>query len=406
MGWVHIAPTRGAQTDLSATWFPSAWSSRNHKSLAGTDDDSKAMSLTADYVVVGSGLTGATIARLLADAGREVIVLERRSHVGGNVHDHVHSSGIRIHTYGPHYFRTNSQNVWRFVNRFASFHPYQAVVKSWVDGSLESWPVTEEYIQRVVGPSWAPAFQGTPRNFEEACLRMMPLAVYKKFVEGYTQKQWGVKPRTLVATLAGRFEVRRNGDARLKTQRYQGIPTRGYTAFMEAMLAGIPVIVDFDYLLRRQEIRARRALVFTGAIDEFFDFDLGRLRYKAQQRVHKYLPGVDFVFPVGQVNYPSLEDGPHIRTLEWKHMMPRDQLSSMKGSVLTTERPCDATLPNEYEYPFPDTVNRLLWQRYSERAARIPKLLIAGRLGEYRYYDMDQAIARAMQHAQALLTYE
>jgi len=145
--------------------------------------------MNADYLIVGSGLSGAVIARTLADAGRSTLIVERRNHAGGNVHDHSHPSGIRIHTYGPHYFRTNDTNIWTFVNRFASFYPYAASLQSCVDGRLERWPISTNYIQRTVGKNWRPDFLGTPSNFEEASLAMMPRIVYEKFVKGCTEKQ-------------------------------------------------------------------------------------------------------------------------------------------------------------------------------------------------------------------------
>ena len=134
-----------------------------------------------DVLVVGSGLTGTVIARTLADAGRSVLVLERRAYQGGNVHDHYHPSGIRIHTYGPHYFRTNDDDLWSFVNRFSSFYPYEACLKSWVDGRYENWPIAASYIRRSVGPGWEPEFHGEPKNFEEASLSIMPRLIYEKF---------------------------------------------------------------------------------------------------------------------------------------------------------------------------------------------------------------------------------
>ena len=148
--------------------------------------------MNEDYLIVGSGLTGAVISRILTDAGKRVLVLDRRSHLGGNVHDHFHPSGIRIHTYGPHYFRTNDDELWQFVNRFATFYKYEAALKSWVDGKYENWPIAASYIRRVIGEKWEPEFKGQAANFEEASLGMMPRLVYEKFVKGYNEKQWGV----------------------------------------------------------------------------------------------------------------------------------------------------------------------------------------------------------------------
>jgi len=362
--------------------------------------------LSADYVIVGSGLTGATIARFLADAGRDVVVLDRRPHLGGNVHDHHHPSGVRIHTYGPHYFRTGSEEIWEFVQRFACFYKYEAIVKSFVDGHIENWPVAASYIRRVVGADWRPSFSGIPRNFEEASLAMMPDVVYRKFVKGYSEKQWGVRATELSAELAKRFDVREDDEPRLMRHKYQGIPRQGYAEFTKNILAGIPVVLNFDYLKHRSLIRSRKLLVFTGPIDELFGYDLGRLRYRGQRREHSYIPNQALIQPCGQVNNPDPGNGPHIRTLEWKHMMPAEEIPKIKGTVLTREYTYSPEDPNHQEYPFPDRHNQELYRRYRARAEAIPGLLVCGRLGEYRYYDMDQAIGRAMMLVRQLLAEE
>jgi len=348
------------------------------------------------HLIVGSGLTGAVIARQLVDVGERVLVVDRRSHVGGNVHDHFHPSGIRIHTYGPHYFRTNDEGLWAFVRRFSVFYKYEPELKSFVDGGFENWPVTTSYIRRTIGEQWEPAFKGKPSNFEEASLSMMPLAIYEKFVKSYTQKQWGVPPRTLSADLAKRFDVRADNDLRLVKHKHQGIPENGYAEFMRRMLEGVPVLLNCDYLNYREEFKSAQKTIFTGPIDEYFGFDLGRLKYRSQRREHEYLPNVGFAQPCGQVNNPDPANGPHIRTLEWKHMMPCDYAKQIRGTVISREMTITQDNPNDYEYPFPDETNARLYQRYRERADLIPNLLICGRLGEYRYYDMDQAIARSM----------
>jgi len=172
-----------------------------------------------DYLVVGSGLTGSVIARRLADAGRQVLVVDRRAEPGGNVHDHVHPSGIRIHTYGPHYFRTNSDRIWEFVTSFGEFYRFEAVLKTTVSTGEEDWPVSESYIKRVTGGGWQPECKGQAANFEDACLAMMPRVIYEEFVKGYTEKQWGAPATSLAAHLAGRFEVNPAGEIRLKRPR-------------------------------------------------------------------------------------------------------------------------------------------------------------------------------------------
>lgn len=346
---------------------------------------------SAEFVVVGSGLTGATIARHLHDQGRDVLVVERRGHVGGNVHDHL-QHGHRVHTYGPHYFRTNNDRIWEWVNRFASWWRYEPSLLTLVDGELEHWPVTQDYIDRHCGPNWQPAHVGPVRNFEDACLATMPRLVYERFVKGYTELQWGQPARTLDASLAGRFHIA-DGDTRLKAHRHQGIPTHGYARFTENILDGIPVLRGVDWLEHRDGFTAK-VTIYTGPIDALYGFDLGRLAYRGQRREHTWHPTIQQ--PVGQVNNPA---GPHVRTLEWAHMAPPNKA---KGSVVTTETPFTPTDPDHYEYPFPDQANRALYARYRDRADRDPHLVVCGRLGEYRYYDMDQAIGRALVIAKQL----
>ena len=359
--------------------------------------------METEFLIVGSGLTGAVIARTLSDAGRRTLVVDRREHMGGNVYDHAHESGILIHTYGPHYFRTNSDSLWEFVNRFSSFHKYEACLKSKVDGQFENWPIAGSYIRQNIGEEWSPSFSGTPANFEEASLSMMPVEVYEKFVKGYTEKQWGCDCTELSSRLAKRFDVREDDEPRLKTQKYQGIPSDGYASLMRNMLKGIPVLLNCDYLSHQKSFTYTKKLIFTGPIDEYFGFDLGKLKYRGQQRTHQYLPDADCLQPCGQVNNPDPETGPHIRTLEWKHMMPSEIASRIRGTVLTEEVTVTPTNPSDYEYPFPDEANDKLYQEYRDRADKLSDVLICGRLGEYRYYDMDQAIARAQMLADNLL---
>ena len=360
--------------------------------------------VAVDYLVVGSGLTGSVIARTLHDARREVLVLERRNHAGGNVHDYQHGSGLRIHTYGPHYFRTSSERIWTFVKRFGDFYRYEACLQTRVDGRYELWPVNSSYLRKHSGHDWEPEFRGTPNNFEEAALSLMPRIVYERFVKEYNEKQWGVPATTLSADLCRRFTVRRDDDPGLvSNKRYQGIPVRGYAQLMEEMTKGIPSQLNCDYLEAPQAFHARKLLIYTGPIDAFFGHELGRLKYRGQQRVHRYYPDEMYLQPCAQVNNPQHAGGAHIRTLEWKHLVPADSARAIRGTVLTTETPYTPVDVSGYEYPFPDPANAELYRRYRQRAAAESGVLVCGRLGEYRYYDMDQAIGRALWLAQRIL---
>lgn len=350
-----------------------------------------------DFVIVGAGLTGATMARILADNGNKVIVLEKRSHVGGNVFDHYHESGIRIHTYGPHYFRTSDERIWNYVNRFADFYDYIPCLKSLVDGKYENWPIAGSYIKREIGETWSPSFLGEAKNFEESALSLMPEKIYKKFVRGYNIKQWGVDPKNLSSELIKRFDVRMNDDPRLMpSHKYQGIPLHGYAAFMHKMLMGIPVVLNFDFLQNRDHFKPLKKLIFTGPIDAYYKYSSGKLKYRGQQRIHTYIPDIDYYQPCGQVNNPDLSQGQHIRTLEWKHMLPKEVANKIKGTVLTKEITVTPNNMDEFEYPFPDKENKELYLKYKSQAEAETDLLICGRLGEYKYYDMDQSIGRAM----------
>jgi UDP-galactopyranose mutase len=240
----------------------------------------------------------------------------------------------------------------------------------------------------------------------------MPDEIYDKFILHYNLKQWGVHPRELKASLCSRFDVRSGDERRFKPDvPHQGIPTKGYAEWTRRMFEGIPVILNYDFLKRRGEIEARRRLIFTGPIDEFFGFSLGKLKYRGQKRETTYHRSL-FAMPEGrwlgagehgQVNNPTVEGGPHIRTLNWKNMMPRAFADQIQGHVQTRETPFTPTDPNEYEYPFPDDEFDNLSARYKEMAKADNRLLVCGRLGEGKYYDMDQAIARGMVLAQRLL---
>lgn len=345
--------------------------------------------LSAEFIVVGAGLTGATIARKLKDSGRNVIVLERRSEVAGNCHDLRHESGILYSEHGPHYFRTNSSEIWNYAKRFSEFKKFEAIVKTVVDGKIYDYPVTTEmdvYYPRK-------EFSGVPRNFEESVLSKMSRYAYDRYIFGYNLKQWGVDPKTMDSSLASRVELREGKDRRLNTKKYQGVPVDGYTQWIANMLSGIEVRTGIDYLVERECYTARRATVFTGQIDAYFGYSLGRLEHRSQSRMHAYFPEVDWVLPTCQVNYPH-PNIKIIREIEWKHIWP----TGRTGTLITQETP----IRGGDEYPVPDAGNKTLYERYRKMADGLTDTVFVGRLAENRYYDMDEVMARALLVARKL----
>lgn len=328
--------------------------------------------LSADYVIVGSGLTGATIARTLTDVGREVVVLERREHLGGNVHDQIHSCGVRYHTYGPHYFRTNSKGLWEWVQRFSPFYCYEAKVCVYLDGEYHRWP-----------------------------LRTDAQHLRAKIVDDYNRKMWGTD--TPPREVTSRVELRKDdNDLRLKTERYQGLPQLGYTGFINNLLKGIQTLTAFDYLRNKDSVRARKKLIFTGPIDEYYGFSIGRLAYRAQRRkVLWFHRSFDRLETPAQINRPNPQTA-FIRSIEWNKLAEKPDYSG--GCLMTYEYPYSPLDPNNYEYPYNDDTNRTLYLRYRAKADAEENLLICGRLGSYRYLDMDQTIARALVLAKKLLS--
>lgn len=344
---------------------------------------------SAEYVIVGSGLTGSVIARELADAGRSVLVLERRDTVGGNCSDIV-NHGIRMNLYGPHYFRTSSDAIWEYVQRFSEFIPFEAVVKSCVNGHIYDWPITQEMVDMYPKVTSL----DNPANFEEACLSRIPKPLYEKLIRGYTERQWGKSAKDMDKSLASRIEIRQGNDRRLSTKKYQGVPKDGYTNWIQKMLDGIPVQLGVNYLETREEYQARKLLVFTGAIDSLFRHDLGHLQYRSQLRTNTYFENTEWRLPACQINYPGMGDS-ILREIEWKHIW----LSDTKGTLITAEMP----ISGGEEYPVPDKANQVLYQRYRNRVDSTDRLLVEGRMGRNRYQDMDESIARALKIAREII---
>src|SRR3954464_2580859 len=225
--------------------------------------------IQSDFVIVGAGLTGSTIARLLTDYGQEVVILDRKDHIAGNVYDFKHESGAMIHKYGPHYFRCGSEKIWSFLNRFTSFYNWSAVLKSKVVNEYLSWPVNEAYINSIVGEDWN-LLKGEPTNFEEVCLSRMPKEIYEMFIKGYTEKQWGVKATELSKDLAVRITINKGTVNTLTpTLRRNALPAQGYTEMVRGIIGDIPVKLNYDYLQQRENVKANKLLILPWSSNEF-----------------------------------------------------------------------------------------------------------------------------------------
>lgn len=325
-----------------------------------------------DYVIVGTGLTGATIARILTDRGRRVLCFDRRSEIGGNCADH-QVNGTWVHKYGPHLFRTQSTRVWEFVNRFAKFREYRHSVVSLINGEYKPWP-----------PVWGePEMRNDNSNFRTACLSRMSLDTYYTYVKPYTEKQWGMVDTLIPAKLANRFAHHSGTSPHLHPKhRYQGLPVDGYSAMVRNILNGVKVVTGVDI---SHHDKFDCPVVYSGDLSAYFRDT--PLPYRCQDRRNWY--GV--IHPHPQVNIPDSNNA-DIRIINWGKISGSRWLNHT-----TIETPRAAEKPDEYEYPMWDE------SKYREYKSHLPANVIpCGRLGTYRYLDMDQAIAAAMYLAERL----
>ena len=354
-----------------------------------------------DYLIVGSGLTGAVIARALSDAGHSVLVLERRPHVGGNVHEQTHASGIAFHTYGPHYFRTNSDRVKDYLSQFTEWHPVEYKILSQTDGRFWQFPINLNTFEQLLGrPSTSEEMEKTlaewrvpianPRNSEEVIISQVGVKLYEMFFKNYTRKQWKRDPKDLDASVCGRIPIRTNRDDRYLSDKFQALPKHGYTKMFERMLAqpGITVLLNTDYRTVMSQVTYKH-MIYTGAIDEYFDRCFGALPYRSLRFEPETLPQ-EFFQPAMQVNYPNDHD--FTRIVEIKHA------TGQKSPVTTIVReyPEDYAPGQEAYYPIPAMDASALYYRYSERAEAEKKVSFVGRLATYRYYNMDQVVGMAL----------
>jgi UDP-galactopyranose mutase len=355
-----------------------------------------------DYLVVGAGFAGSVLAeRLAVDMGMKVLVVDRRPHVAGNAFDHYDEHGILVHKYGPHIFHTNSAEVFSYLSRFTEWRSYQHRVLASVDGRLVPIPINLDTINTLYGTHYDAhsvsdffervAEKRLIRNSEDVVISKVGRELYEKLFRGYTRKQWGLDPSELDASVAARIPTRTNRDDRYFTDTYQAMPRHGYTKMFERMLShpNIKLLLNADYREVRDAV-AHRSLVYTGPVDEYFDFKLGKLPYRSLEFRHETLPLEQFQL-VGTVNYPN--DNPYTRITEFKHLTgQRHDHTSIVYEIPRAE--------GDPYYPIPQRENAKLYEEYKSMAASLSNVHFVGRLATYKYYNMDQVVA------QALVTYE
>lgn len=364
-----------------------------------------------DYLIVGAGLYGAVFAHEMKARGKKVLVIDRRAHIAGNVYTEK-IEGIHVHQYGAHIFHTNNKKVWDYITQFAEFNRFTNSPVANYKGKLYSLPFnmyTFNQMWGVVTPEEASAeierqrreITGEPKNLEEQAISLVGRDIYEKLIKGYTEKQWGRDCRELPAFIIRRLPVRLTFDNNYFNALYQGIPVGGYTKMVANLLEGIEVRLNTDYLEHKDELDAlAQKVVYTGAIDAYFGYQLGHLEYRSVRFETELLDQPNFQGNAA-VNYTDRET-PWTRIIEhkWFEFGRDDEGRELPKTIISREYSSEWKPGDEPYYPVNDEKNGELYARYKERAQGEKKVIFGGRLGEYKYYDMDAVIGAALERAE------
>lgn len=354
-----------------------------------------------DYLVVGAGLFGAIFAREAADRGKSVLVIDKRDHIAGNIYTK-EVEGINVHEYGAHIFHTNNKLVWNYINRFAEFNRYTNSPVANYNGEIYSLPfnmytfnkmwnvVTPDEAREKIASQVEEAGITDPKNLEEQAISLVGTDIYEKLIKGYTEKQWGRDCKDLPSFIIKRLPVRYTYDNNYFNAIYQGIPIGGYTKMVENMLEGIKVVTNTDYFEAKDELGEFGKVVFTGPIDAYFDYKLGALEYRSVRFETETIDTPNFQGNA-VVNYTDRET-PWTRIIEHKFF----EFGEQPKTVISREYSSEWKLGDEPYYPVNDEKNVALYAQYKELADAEPNVIFGGRLGEYKYYDMDKVIEAAL----------
>ena len=368
-----------------------------------------------NYLIVGSGLYGATIAQQAKKAGKSVLVIDKRPNIGGNIYTEK-VEGINVHKYGAHIFHTNNKEVWDYVTSFVDFNRFTNSPVANYKGELYSMPFnmyTFNKMWGVVTPEEAAAkieeqkkeITGEPKNLEEQAISLVGRDIYEKLVKGYTEKQWGRDCKDLPAFIIKRLPVRLTLDNNYFNALYQGIPIGGYTKLIEKMLEGIEVRLNVDYLENKEELdKLAEKVIYTGPIDAYFDYKLGTLEYRSVRFENEILDKPNFQGNAA-VNYTDRET-PWTRIIEhkWFEFGKDENGNDLPKTVISREYSSEWKLGDEPYYPVNDAKNSTLYEQYKALAEAEDNVIFGGRLGEYKYYDMDKTIEVALAAAKKELS--
>lgn len=358
-----------------------------------------------DYLIVGAGLYGAVFAYEATKVGKKCLVIDKRNHIAGNVYTY-EREGINVHQYGAHIFHTNNKQVWEYVNQFAEFNRYTNSPVANYKGEIYNMPfnmntfnkmwgvITPQEAKAKIEQQRAEAGIVEPKNLEEQAISLVGTDIYEKLVKGYTGKQWGRPCTELPAFIIKRLPVRFTYDNNYFNALYQGIPIGGYTQMVANMLEGIEVRLETDYLENKEAFDAMaEKIVYTGPIDAYFDYKLGALQYRSVRFETETLDTDNFQGNA-VVNYTDSET-PYTRIIEHKHF----EFGTQEKTVISREYSAEWKLGDEPYYPVNDDKNSSLYAQYKELADKEQHIIFGGRLGEYKYYDMDKVIEVALEVA-------